>query len=198
MAKLKIASDTVLLTAEVVSPWLGIDFGAITADETANIATAAAAAQRWAEGYLGVALGSKMISAYYEKWPDAGVFDLPLGGITSIENIQYRDFAGDVASASGSDFGFVDAWTAMQAFPILDIEDFPFQLSPFYKDSIMFQYSAGFATAAEVDPRIIQSMLLKIKYWYTNRADAALTTDDTADLRTATELLDQVLREIQS
>lgn len=207
MAKFVTEADVRVLDVETyVCPYLELDFATeVDGFPLGNVvAKMTDAAQRWAEGYLGMAIGLKTVRICFNAWPQDSAVKLPLSGVIAYDTMEY------MASGENGNYVEVSGWTG-QAVPgiVSDTISF-FPTVPGDEDDLLdifkqgrpekykLSYEAGTAVLANVDPRIVQAMLLKIKHWYVNRADSALTTDDSHDIRTATELLDQVLREIQS
>lgn len=198
--KFKVFDRTQLLSDEVLANTLGLDFGALTAQAEALLPVAAAAGQRWAEGYLGCALGEQAISVWLQEWPTDGVFKLPVGGITAVLAVGYVDADGSPVVMDTANFNFVNAPYFASELYLGDTDfqpaDFP-KIWDLGKNNIYLTYEAGFDTWDELDPRIQQAITLKACHFYMNKTNTVLTSSQYPDLLTANELLDQILREIK-
>ncbi len=194
----RIGTTTPYVTVENLAEWLG------SSGIPQNLSLAAA--ERWAAGYLGAFIEDGTGDFFFDSWPGDGVFVLPFGNIKELTTIQYRAEGGSYESLDITDwkFGYENTVGILAANLVylssaaLVVSELPVLWPHFTKSRIKIHCALGFEDNLGADPRIVMAILLKAKHYFENRGDSALTTDDSPDLRTATELLDQVLREIQS
>ncbi len=155
--------------------------------------------ERWAELYLGISISEKTIVAWFKEWPETGVFTVPVGGISAVASIEYQDVNEANQALDVGHFFYVED---LKSFEIYPKDSFYDSVSPNYGSlserqthPIKVTYTAG-ANWEFIDPAIKMAMFLKLKHWWVNRADSMLTNSQYQDIRTAAELLDMVLREM--
>lgn len=197
--KFKVSDRTDLLSTELLANILGIDFGALTPQQEALLPSAAVAAQRWAEGYLGAAVGQQLVTVYFDSWPSDGVFNLPVGGINEMWQVECLGTSNTIVTLDHLLFDFVAVPYHESILYMSDETLQPSDLPPVWplgRNHVKLVYQAGFETWAEVDPRIWQAITLKACHFYLNKSNTVLTSAQYPDKMTANELLDQILKEI--
>ncbi len=148
-------------------------------------------AREYCEGYLGRALAPQTLEiafgghsqpttvpTYWQPlalnpWPDSGnVIELPMGPVTSVTSISYRDSAGDLQEMDADDYDLADDTIALAfggSWPTVQAR----------RNAIQIRYVAGY-TLPDDSPspyplpwRLRSAMLLMLGHLYKNRETTA-------------------------
>jgi uncharacterized phiE125 gp8 family phage protein len=190
--KVTTGPTTEALTLLEVKNWLKIHPDVSEDDEL--IQGLIATARVWAEGPTGRALLTQTIQ---QVWDDTRMrcFDLSIGPLitvspatSAIVSFEYRDSAGTYTTWASTNYT-VDDVTEPGRVVVNTTATIPFPATAIYPNMIRITYTAGWASAAAVDPNIKTAMNLQIRLMYDRRESEPLASGSSPTATTAWNLL---------
>ncbi len=143
-------------------------------DEDSLIEGLIKSARAYIESATGQCLISQTLEEYFDCFPRGRVIELTRYPVTSLTSVSYLNAQDGTTYTPFDATGnyALDSISIPARAVLLNGKSWPTADND--ANAVKIRYVAGRATAADVDPKILQAMYLLIGYYYQNREDAPL------------------------